>query len=243
MDFYASISDYYDLIFPEDPATVRFLAQRAPEGGRVLDVACGTGTHALALARAGRTVTGVDLDRAMIEHARRKSGSLPVRFLVGDMQRLRKEVEGPFELVYCVGNSIVHLSDDGAIRRALEEFCLLLLPGGTVVVQILNYDRILARGLTELPTIEPREGGLRFIRRYSFRPGEEAVSFHTELLVNGAGGQRRIVNEVPLRILKAEALQELARQAGFRELRLYGSFTGGPLTPESFPLILEGRRS
>ena len=47
-----------------------------------------------------------------------------------------------------------------------------------------------------------------------------------------------MANVVPLWILTREALERLARSAGFRRLEWFGGFGGEPLGPESLPLIL-----
>ena len=236
--FYEAISPYYDFIFPVDPGTVEFLAARVRPGSPSLDVACGTGGHAVALARRGFPVTGVDLDRAMIEKARQKGAGLPVRFEVMDMEGLEARLPGGYGLVYCVGNSLVHLDGEERIRRTLRGWHALLAPGGTLVLQIINYDGILARGAVGLPTLRDPERGLEFERRYDYAPGAASVGFRTVLSVDEPGGRRRIEGSIPLRILRRAELAALVRDAGFRDLQIFGGFDESPLTPDSLPLVL-----
>jgi glycine/sarcosine N-methyltransferase len=239
MDFYESISAYYDHIFPVDPQAVRFLAQRAPEGARVLDLACGTGGHALELARLGRRVTGVDLDAAMVRLAQAKAaGTEGLEFRVLDMREAGRLLEPGFGLVFCIGNSLVHLESEEAIAALLGDCRRLLEKGGELVVQIIHYDRVLARRVVELPTLRCERPALRFVRRYDWSPGDRAVRFRTELTVQEPAGPRTVANVVPLWILTREALERLARSAGFRRLEWFGGFGGEPFGPESLPLIL-----
>jgi glycine/sarcosine N-methyltransferase len=247
MGFYGSISPWYDHIFPPDPQAVRFLAERARAGCRVLDLACGTGSHALQLARLGYRVTGVDLDEAMIRRARAKAAAAAKaearpEFQVLDMREAGRSLEPGFGLVYCIGNSLVHLENEQAIGSLLADCRSLLEPGGRLVVQILNYDRILSRHLVELPTLVCEDPPLSFRRRYDYSAGDPVVMFRTELTVREADGERAVANRVPLWILKREALERLAQAAGFRGLEPYGGFAGEPLGPESLPLILCARR-
>jgi len=248
--FYDAISPYYDQIFPVDPGTVEFLAERAVPARPCLDVACGTGGHAVALARKGHRVTGVDLDASMIERAREKGRGLPVRFEVMDMTALAgaqgiahaAASEEGYGLVYCIGNSLVHLDSDEIIRQALSGWRTLLAPGGRLVVQIIHYDGVLARGEVGLPTIRDERHGLEFVRSYEYSPGGATVQFRTVLSVQEGGVPRRIEGSIPLRILKAADLEAIVRAAGFVDLELFGGFGGGPLTPESLPLVLTARR-
>ena len=247
MDFYESISAYYDHIFPVDAQAVRFLAARARAGSRVLDLACGTGGHAVELARLGHRVTGADLDAAMIRLAQAKAaagragGTGGPDFRVLDMREAGKCLPPGYGLIYCIGNSLVHLESEQAIGEALAGWRSLLERGGNLVVQILNYDRILARHVVELPTLASEDPPLRFVRRYDYSVGDPVVQFRTELTVRESGGERTVTNTVPLWILRREALERLAARAGFRDLEIYGGFGGEPLGPDSLPLILCAR--
>ena len=57
---------------------------------RILDVGCGAGRHTRALAQAGARVTGIDLSRTLLGHARHCSGAT---FARADMRRLRQQVQ------------------------------------------------------------------------------------------------------------------------------------------------------
>jgi demethylmenaquinone methyltransferase/2-methoxy-6-polyprenyl-1,4-benzoquinol methylase len=97
---FSTIADRYDLItallsYGQDSRWKRRLIVEAgvQPGDRALDLACGTGDVALALARSGARVAGLDLTMRMVELARQKSTPdsrlpTPVRFLLGDMTAL-----------------------------------------------------------------------------------------------------------------------------------------------------------
>lgn len=243
MDFYESISAYYDYIFPVDPQTLEFLAQRARPGARILDLACGTGGYAVELAARGRRVTGVDLDEAMIRLAQGKAGGRPVaEFHVMDMRDAGRKLQTGFDLVFCIGNSIVHLEDEARIGAVLADCRRLLAKGGTLVVQIINYDRVLARHVVELPTLRCERPALEFVRRYDYDEGSRVVQFHTELSVQEPAGPRTVSNRVPLWILTREVLERLTREAGFQRLELFGGFDSKPYSMDSLPLILSAAR-
>jgi demethylmenaquinone methyltransferase/2-methoxy-6-polyprenyl-1,4-benzoquinol methylase len=92
-------------------------------GDRVLDACCGTGDLAVAAARAGGTVTGLDFSPRMLERARRK---LPeATWLEGDLLAL-PFTAGSFETA-TVGFGVRNVSDLG---RALAELRRVLVPGG-----------------------------------------------------------------------------------------------------------------
>lgn len=63
-----------------------------PPGAAVLDVPCGDGRIALALARAGHRVTGVDIAPAEVAHATAAAAGLDARFVAGDLRALSSGV-------------------------------------------------------------------------------------------------------------------------------------------------------
>jgi len=136
---FATIADRYDLVnvllsFNRDRAWKRRLVERARArtGEVALDLACGTGDIAFALAREGASVVGLDVTPRMIDLARRKAGCRPTagtscspHFLVGDMMALPFH-DATFDLV-TTGYGIRNVPD---MRVSLREILRVLKPGG-----------------------------------------------------------------------------------------------------------------
>ena len=80
-----------------------FVATHLPEGPRVLEACCGTGSLARRIARDGRTVLGVDLSPRNVEFARGRAGTLEsLRFEVADVSTLEVPPEGPHDVATIV---------------------------------------------------------------------------------------------------------------------------------------------
>jgi SAM-dependent methyltransferase len=230
MSLYNNLSDVYDIVFPENPAVSAFLAGMLPERGRALDLACGTGTYALSLARRGHAVDALDLDGSMIEAARRKDTGGSVSFAAADMMTADELYPGArFDLVYCIGNSIVHLNDREAVRGLAGKARRLLGAGGSFVVQIVNYDRIMRERISSLPAIDRPEQGVSFIRSYTFSGDPDYVSFETELRT----GRETIADSTRLMALRSGELTAILHGAGFAAVELYGGYDRSPHTAAS----------
>jgi ubiquinone/menaquinone biosynthesis methyltransferase len=107
------------------------LAAYVNAGTHALDLACGTGDLALALAVMGAQVTGIDASARMIAHARLRGSSAPQgapQFVVGDMTML--DVADESIDVVTAGYALRNVPD---FRRALREIARVLHPGGRLL--------------------------------------------------------------------------------------------------------------
>ncbi|MGB9724075.1 MAG: class I SAM-dependent methyltransferase, partial [Chloroflexia bacterium] len=87
----------------------------------LLDAACGTGRHAIALARKGYRVVGADLSTAMLECARQnaREAGVGVSFIQAGLGKLARHLAGPFDAVLCLGHSLPHLLSAAEVEAAL----------------------------------------------------------------------------------------------------------------------------
>lgn len=111
-----------------------FLHEQAPEAGQALDLGCGEGRTARALARLGVEVTGVDVGAGAIEMAREKRDQLPCRFEVCDLAS-GPLPQGEFGLVYAIDGTLAGFrrEDVGAI---LAKAAARLAEGGVLVLEL-----------------------------------------------------------------------------------------------------------
>ena len=214
---------------------------------RVLDAACGTGMHALALARRGFAVVGADLSAGMIDRARVNAANagVDVRFEVAGFGELSARVEAGFDAVLCLGNSLPHLLTPAELAAGLADFAACLRPGGMLLIQNRNFDAVLACRERWMGPQAYREGEGEwlFLRFYDFEPDGTLIFNLVTLHREGYGQWTQRVTSTSLRPLRWEELTTALATAGFHGLTCWGDMHGASFDPDRSPnLVVSARR-
>jgi glycine/sarcosine N-methyltransferase len=242
MSFYEEISKYYDYIFPISPETVDYIRRIAGKPPKnILDVACGTGGYSLELENYGYNVMAVDLDKEMIEGLKVKAlnqGS-KIEYLQASMLELKEKLyDKVFDTVFCIGNSLAHLDSNDEIGQFLNSAKAILIQGGTLLIQTINFDRVLVKDVRSLPTITNEAVDLSFERFYRYDHTLNKVFFKTILKVDG----KRIENEIPLTPVMHDGMVEMLKNAGFTEVNIFGDFSKSKFDKEnSYLMVIEAK--
>jgi ubiquinone/menaquinone biosynthesis C-methylase UbiE len=130
---------YYDDIYSamgkdyvaETDKLHEFIQQyKRSEGNTLLDVACGTGTHAGMLSQHYQ-VEGTDLNADMLKVARKKHPE--IRFTQADMRNF--DVGRGFDVITCMFSAIGYMRTKAELQKALKSMSHHLLPGGVLLVE------------------------------------------------------------------------------------------------------------
>lgn len=195
----------------------RSLALR--KGARVLDVPCGLGRHALAMASRGYRMTGVDLSEEAIARARAATSGLDVTWRRADMRDLPQGDK--FDAAYCLGNSYGYLEPEET-RAFLRAVAGVLPPGARFV---MDYGMAAECVLTHLREREwAQVGDILFLEenRYDVR---RSLVETTYTFIRGAEQITR--KGVQWVHTVRDVLQSLA-EAGFETKEVLGSADGTP---------------
>lgn len=144
--FYTTFADAYDAIYSYIPyarQTEFFLSiiQRfgRREGCRLLDLCCGTGTHADLLQKSGCEVTAFDLSPHMIEIASRKNEK--VHWAVDDMRSFTSSKR--FDVALCFFNSILYHETSDSLAASFRKWREILAPGALLIFDAFDKDAVI----------------------------------------------------------------------------------------------------
>ncbi len=230
--FYKYLADYYEHVFPAPPKAA-FLSQHFKPSDQLLDIGCSDGRVAHALATKGYHVTGIDLSEDMVRVASKVSenGTLFKVHLL-NMLKIKDLFSEPFDGIYCLGNTLVHLSGEEEILDALEKCYATLKSSGILIIQILNYDAIFKNNITQLPLID--NDVLSFKRQYVLK--DKAVTFKIALTIKDMG--ETYESSTTLYPIRKNRLEALLTQANFSKITCYGDYKGKPFEEDDLTLIL-----
>jgi SAM-dependent methyltransferase len=155
-------------------------------GDRVLDLACGSGEHALRLARHGLEVLGVDVAPSLVAHCRQKAadwGVSTARFEIGDMRALAYESE--FDAVLLLSGSFGFFDDATNYDVLARLAAALCCPGGRLLVDVFDPAEMVVR--------PPRRSWSQYGGGYGLRTTwwePESCTYASEFLFIDAEGVR-----------------------------------------------------
>ncbi|AGK53860.1 class I SAM-dependent methyltransferase [Bacillus sp. 1NLA3E] len=223
MSFYQNLNLYYDILFPANPTQISFIEKYSKPAARILDIAAGTGNQAILLASNGYDVTATDSEEEMVNTMAEKAlnENVPLQSIRLEMEKIQLLSTSSYDVIVCIGNSIVHLNSIDEIRNMIKDIYKLLENDGTFIVQTVNYDRILNLQIQELPLIKKPEG-ISFRRTYEFL--DEKIRFNGALTVEKDGEIQQFDHSVELYPLQSFQLVTVLQEAGFSEITLYGDF-------------------
>ena len=250
----AALARLYDLDLVDDPGDLDlYLALADRASGPILELAVGTGRLAIPLAEAGHDVTGVDLDRAMLDRARARAERARVaerlELVEADLVDVRMPTAGEFGSAFLALNSLLVLPTRAAQRGAVRTLADHLAPDGVAAVDVWIPDaddlaRFDGRISLEWPRLEPETGAIVTKAASAAHDAASATVTLTTIFEEGGQGEpaRRWVRRDRLRLVSADELRGFAEDAGLVVEALAGDYGLGPMGPGSDRAVLIATR-
>ena len=203
---------------------------------RVIDIGCGHGRHALALARSGADVVGLDFSVALLNRARHLAAELqtPVHWVRGDMRRLPFR-SGCASAAFMI-DAFGFFDSEAEHEAVLREAARVLTTGGRLVLKVANGDPMLS-AFRETDR-EERDGvGISVSNTLTMDPPRMTQ----RISVSGARGQGEY--ERRQRLYRVEDLAAALEHAGFAIVGVFAGPDGATFEPSvSSTMWIVGQR-
>ena len=187
----------------------------------VLDLACGTGSLTLELARRGYELIGADLSPEMLAQAAEKCrDAAPIApiFLNQPMEDL--DLYGTIDACVCCLDSVNYVLRKEKLARAFRRVHTFLMPGGLFLFDINTPEKL--RGLDGQMFLDENEQAY-VVWRAEYSPRRRVCSYGLDLFTREEDGRWRRQEELHEEYAyEQEELEELLHQAGFRDIKQYG---------------------
>lgn len=146
---YDAIASIYDLLAEGDDGMINFRINAMKElepldtDARVLDCSCGTGSHAIWLARQGYRVYASDISAGMLDRARHKASreKLDITFFQSSWKELPDNTSMKFDLACCPGNSLSHLESLDMLAASFKGIRQVVAPGRSFIFDTRNWEK------------------------------------------------------------------------------------------------------
>jgi len=207
---------------------------------RILDIGCGTGRHAIELARRGYSVTGIDLSESQLKRAGEKAAAagLGIDFRRCDARDLPFAAEFDLAIMLCEG-AFPLMETDEMNYAILQGAARALKPGGKFIFTTLNGLFPLFHSVKEFLAADKREGNAEY-RDNSF----DLMTFRDHNLttfVDDHGNKKELsCNE---RYYVPSEITWLLKSLGFKAIDIFGARLGAfsrgdQLTTEDFEMLV-----
>lgn len=189
------------------------------EEQQILDIGCGAGRHAAAMAMAGHHVTGVDLSANSILSANQSHGGMAdsLRFVEGDMRYIDAQFASQcFDVVTMMFTSFGYFDKEEEHLQTLRAIHAVLRPKGTFILDFLNLEKVRAELIQHEHIV--REGiEFEIHRRLTEEWIEKSIEF------TDSSGKRQHYTE-RVRAFSPQKLQSLLRACGFEIDAIFGNY-------------------
>ena len=204
-----------------------------PQEGRILDLCCGQGRHALEFARGGYQVVGLDLSETLLCHAQKqaKEQNLSVAFVRSDMRRIPFEEE--FDAVVNIFTAFGYLEEDGEDEKVIRAVTKALKAGGKFLIDLQNHERLM-RDFSHSHSTELPNGSL-FLEECDFDILTGRIKTRW-FLVDKSGERKERTSTI--RIYAFTELHRMLKSAGLQVKQVFGGFDGSDYKMDSKRMIV-----
>jgi SAM-dependent methyltransferase len=194
MTIFNNYARYYDLLYQDKDYTgeTEFIHQliqtHTTDTKTILELGCGTGNHAILLAKAGYHVHGIDLSAEMLKYASERCDRLSpelaarLQFSQGDIRQVR--LDRKFDVVLSLFHVISYQTTNEDLLAAFETAKIHLKPGGIFLFDVWYGPAVLSDPPTvRIKRLEDRSIQVTRIAEPTIYPNENLVDVNYQIFI------------------------------------------------------------
>lgn len=204
-----------------------------------VDLACGTGSVALLLARTGLRVTGVDMSEEMLTVAQQKAQGMknPPLFVRQKLQQLH--LPRGVDLAVCALDGLDYIADPKDCEAAIRRVYRALNPGGCFIFDVNTPEKLRAM---DGQMFLDEDDDVYCVWRGEFDSASNICSYGMDLFWRTGNLWRRCFEEHREYAYSVAQLKAFLRQAGFTEIAVYGDQRLAPPEPVEQRIYFKARK-
>ncbi len=173
---------------------------------------------------------GVDLSPLMLEQAKENSikAGTEISWLQGSMENLKEILEGNFDALFCLGNSLPHILNRESLEKVFRSFYQVLHSSGIAVIQLLNYSKVYAEK-NRIVGIH-RKNDTEYVRFYDLF--KDYLIFNTLIIQWEGNKSKHKLHTTRLYPYKKKELEVTLLKENFTSLEFYGDMEFSPFDEE-----------
>lgn len=228
VDYEAVVGFYYDILEKE-----KLLPRTA------VDLACGTGSVALLLARTGMKVTAVDMSEEMLCIASQKAleADLPVTFVCQVLQELR--LPRGVDLAVCALDSLDYITDPNDCQEAIRRIYKVLNPGGCFIFDVNTPEKL--RAMDGQVFLDEDEN-VYCVWRGEFDKATNICSYGMDLFQRKGKLWERSFEEHREFAYSQEQLTDYLKEAGFTHVEVFADREFTEPRPDEQRIYIKARK-
>lgn len=217
---------------------IDLLTRQLPRGGNILDVACGTGRHSIALTAAGFNVVGIDISPHLLRIAKRQGAK---DLVLGDMRFLPFK-DDAFGAAISMDTSFGYLSTESEDLQSLAEINRILIARGTFTVDVFNREHFATKYSGNAPVSKTWEYSSFYLQQ-TRTVSKSGDRLHDLWIVRPKKEGSEKAFEHTVRLYTSQQLTSLLKKARFTLQATYGDYEEQPYSQTTPRLILRASKN
>tara|TARA_B100001093_G_C26860613_1_gene1030046 strand:- start:23454 stop:24176 length:723 start_codon:yes stop_codon:yes gene_type:complete len=182
------------------------------KNSKIIDIACGTGRHAIYLNMLGYNVTGIDLSKNNIEEAS-KFSKKNLRFYIHDMRKLFKPNQ--YDLAVNLFTSFGYFNKDSDNEKALISIAGNVKREGLIVIDFMNVKKVLMNLI---------EAELKIINNVQFKINRTVKNDKIFKSINITDEKEKFVFKEEVSIITLDKFSDYIKKAGLQIIDIFGNY-------------------